>query len=123
MGLISKEHSNSKNKIETLYPTYPSLVLFALVKEEAIPEGTLPIEMLVSNTENIDEAEVTAYILSIDDKTLCKEGHHVITVIGPSFKEWPLGFKNKYKSSPSYKNLSLIILNLSPKVNTELPFI
>ena len=22
MGLISKEHSNSKNKIETLYPTY-----------------------------------------------------------------------------------------------------
>ena len=90
--------NKSVEEVNSLSPTYPSLVLFALVKEEAIPKGTLPIEMLVSNTENIDEAEVTAYILSIDDKTLCEEGHHVISVIGPSFKEWPIGFKNKYKS-------------------------
>ena len=84
--------------VNSLVPTYPSIVLFALVKEEAIPEGTLPIEMLVSNKEEIDEGEVTAYILSIDDKTLCRPGYHVITAIGPSFKEWPQGFKNNYKS-------------------------
>lgn len=90
-----------KKKVElvnSLTPTYPSLVLFALVKEEAIPEDTLPIEMLVSNTSEIDEDEVTVYILSIDDKSLCKEGYHIISAIGPSFKEWPLGFKNNYKS-------------------------
>ncbi|SCJ63573.1 Diapolycopene oxygenase [uncultured Clostridium sp.] len=90
-----------KKKVElvnSLTSTYPSLVLFALVKEEAIPEGTLPIEMLVSNTDEIDEGEVTVYILSIDDKSLCKEGYHIISAIGPSFKEWPLGFKNNYKS-------------------------
>lgn len=96
--LLENAHKKKVDLVNSLSPTYPSLVLFALVKDAAIPEGTLPIEMLVSNTDEIDEAEVTVYILSIDDKSLCKEGYHVISAIGPSFKEWPLGFKNNYKS-------------------------
>ncbi len=69
-------------------PTYPSVVLYALVDRAAIPEGTQPVEMLVGNPDHIDESEVTAYIPSIDDATLCGEDAHVITAIGPSFERW-----------------------------------
>ena len=87
-----------KSWANSLEPAYPSVVLFALVKEEAIPKGTLPIEMLIGDKTKLDENEVTVYILSIDDKTLCKNGYHTIMAIGPSFKEWPKGFKNNYNT-------------------------
>ena len=97
---LIKENA-SKESIDwanSLVPTYPSLVLFSLVKEEAIPPGTLPIEMLVDDKTKINEGELTAYILSIDDKTLCKEGYHTVVTIGPSFKEWPRGFNHDYNN-------------------------
>ena len=87
-----------KSWANSLEPAYPSVVLFALVKEEAIPKGTLPIEMLIGDKTKLDENEVTVYILSIDDKTLCKNGYHTIMAIGPTFKEWPKGFKNNYNT-------------------------
>ena len=87
-----------KNLVNSLEPSYPSVVLFALVKEEAIPKGTLPIEMLIGDKTKLDEDEITVYILSIDDKTLCKKGYHTIMAIGPTFKEWPKGFKNNYNT-------------------------
>lgn len=97
---LLKDYVDKKiiDEINKIVPTYPSLVLFTLVKEEAIPKGTLPIEMLVSNKSKIDENELTAYILSIDDKSICKEGYHTVITIGPSFREWPKGFKNNYHS-------------------------
>ncbi|HAX73682.1 MAG TPA: FAD-dependent oxidoreductase [Firmicutes bacterium] len=76
---------------QSLTPTYPSVVLFALVREGAIPEGTLPIEMIVKNKAEIDESEITAYILSLEDQTLCPAGYHTVTAIGPTFKTWPTG--------------------------------
>ena len=82
--------------------TYPSVVLYSLVKAKVIPDGTLPIEMLVSNKDNIDENELTAYILSIDDKTLCPSNYHTVITIGPSFKEWPRG-DEEYSNSEGYK--------------------
>lgn len=84
--------------VNNLERSYPSVVLFALVKEDAIPEGTLPIEMIAGSKTKLDEGEVTVYILSIDDKTLCEEGYHTIMTIGPTFKKWPKGFKNNYNS-------------------------
>ena len=72
----------------SLEPTYPSVVLYALVRREAIPKDTQPVEMLVGNPESIDESEVTAYIFSIEDQTLCDGDHHVITAIGPSLGNW-----------------------------------
>ena len=77
----------------SLIPTYPSLVLFTLVKEDVIPEDTLPIEMLIGDTEKIDEGEVTLYILGKDDYTLCPKGYQTVIAIGPTFKEWinPIG--------------------------------
>ena len=91
----SKEKKEWANSLE---PSYPSSVIFALVKKEAIPVGTQPIEMLIADKSKLDEEEITVYVLSMDDKTLCDEKYHSIMAIGPSFKEWPRGYKNKYKS-------------------------
>jgi len=66
-------------------PTYPSVVLYAVVDRAVIPEDTAPIEMLVGNPDRLDESEVTAYLLSIDDRTLCADDEHTVVAIGPTF--------------------------------------
>ncbi len=76
-------------------PTYSSVVLYALVNASVIPKDTAPIEMLAANPHAIDESEITVYILSMDDHTLCKENQHVIVAIGPSFRDW----KGLYKDA------------------------
>ncbi|NCC49556.1 MAG: FAD-dependent oxidoreductase, partial [Clostridia bacterium] len=73
---------------ERLEPTYPSVVLYAYVDAAVIPEGTAPVEMLAWTPEQLDENEVTAYIFSIDDQTLCLPDGHVVMAIGPSLKTW-----------------------------------
>jgi prolycopene isomerase len=72
----------------SLVATYPSVVLYLCVEKSAIPEDTAPVEMLVGNPDRIDESEVTAYILSIDDRTLCNADEQVIMAIGPSLEKW-----------------------------------
>jgi len=69
-------------------PTHPSVVLYAHIDKRVIPEDTAPIEMLVGNPDLVDESEVTVYILSIDDRTLCDEDGHVVVAIGPTFADW-----------------------------------
>lgn len=69
-------------------PTFPSVVLYALVDRMVFPPDTAPIEMLVGNPDQVDESEVTAYILSIDDRTLCDGNHQVVVAIGPTFASW-----------------------------------
>lgn len=44
--------------------------------------------MLVGNPDELDESEVTAYILSIDDRTLCAADEHTVIAIGPTFENW-----------------------------------
>ena len=102
---LLKDNTDDKTLqwVNSLIPSYPSVVLFALVKEDAIPKDTLSIEMLVGDKTKLDEGEVTVYILSIDDKTLCKEGYHSIMAIGPTFKKWPKGFKNNYNNEEYQK--------------------
>ncbi len=69
-------------------PTFPSVVLYARVDRSVIPEGTQPVEMLVGNPDRIDESEVTVYLFSLDDHTLCDPDSHVLMAIGPSFENW-----------------------------------
>ena len=78
-------------------PTYPSVVLYSLVEKSAIPEGTCPIEMIAANPEAIDESEVTIYILSLDDHTLCPSDLQTVIAIGPSFKSWSEYHTPKYE--------------------------
>lgn len=88
--LIAPEYTTAERILwaASQKPTYPSVVLYALVDREAIPEGTAPVEMHVGNPDQIDESEVTAYIPSIDDHTLCPADMHVIEAIGPTFEPW-----------------------------------
>ena len=66
----------------TLVPTYPSVVLYALVQAQVIPPDTQPVELLVGNPERLDESEVTVYISSLDDETLCPPGTHAAKAAG-----------------------------------------
>jgi len=88
--LIDRTHLTAQ-RIEwaaSQVPTHPSVVLYAHIDKRVIPEDTAPIEMLVGNPDLLDESEVTAYILSIDDRTLCDENGHVVVAIGPTFANW-----------------------------------
>lgn len=77
-----------RNWSQNLEPTYPSIMMYAIVDKNVIDEDASPIEMLVGNPKQIDESEVTVYILSIDDQTLCAPNQHVLMIIGPSLKPW-----------------------------------
>jgi len=96
--LIDKAHLKAERIkwAASQVPTHPSVVLYAHIDRRVIPEDTAPIEMLVGNPDLLDESEVTAYILSIDDKTLCDEKSHTVVAIGPTFANWD------YKSVDDY---------------------
>ena len=93
--LLGQTLSEREKKWVAQIPTYPSVVLYALVKNEAIPSDTCPIEMLAANPDAIDESEITVYMLSIDDHTLCPQDQHVVIAIGPSFRNWDATTHNK----------------------------
>ena len=82
---------------KSLVMTYPSVVLYVQVPAKIIPADTLPVEMLVGNPDMIDESEVTAYIPSLDDQTLCPSGSHVLLAIGPSLVKWALSDSAEYQ--------------------------
>ncbi|MDO5520834.1 MAG: FAD-dependent oxidoreductase [bacterium] len=94
-------HKPMKRNFE---PTYGSVVYYALVKREAIPESAYPIEMLITGKTRLEESEVTVYLLSKDDTTLCPSDQHVIVAIGPSFQKWP-GSDSFYYHSEAYEKM------------------
>jgi len=108
--LIDPKYSTDQRRkwAKRQVPTYPSVVLYAVVDKSAIPEETAPIEMLVGNPDRLDESEVTAYILSIDDKTLCKEDEHTIVAIGPTFENWDITDKTEYQKKKQKEQARLI---------------
>ena len=81
----------------TLVPTYPSVVLYALVNAAVITPDAQPVELLVGNPERLDESEVTVYISSLDDETLCPPGTHVVMAIGPTFGGWAARGSERYQ--------------------------
>lgn len=102
--LIPHENSDPETRewAKNIIPTYPSVVLHCLVDESVIPEGTQPIQMLADNPEAIDEKEITLYIFSLADPSICPPGTHTVMAIGPSLRKWPSPQDPGYRSS-SYK--------------------
>lgn len=96
--LIDPRNSSAQRRTwaKKQVPTYPSVVFYTVVDCKVIPEDTLPIEMLIGNPAELDESEVTAYILSIDDRTLCAEDEHTVIAIGPTFNNWESGSTEEY---------------------------
>ena len=96
--LIDPVHTKEKRRVwaKNQVATYPSVVLYAVVDRAVIPPDTVPIEMLVGNPDKLDESEVTVYILSIDDQTLCGPSEHTVLTIGPSFENWETADEQSY---------------------------
>jgi prolycopene isomerase len=99
--LIPEEVSDHTTRewAKNIIPTYPSIVLHCLVDESVIPEGTQPIQMLADNPEAIDEKEITLYILSLADPSICPPGTHTVMAIGPSFRKWPAHGDPEYRGT------------------------
>ncbi len=99
--LIDPEDSSRARRewAEGLEATHPSLIVYSVVKRDLIPDDTQPVEMLAGNPEALDESEVTAYISSIDDRTLCAEDEHIVLTIGPSFKDWERFGPEEYEAN------------------------
>lgn len=93
---------------EKQQPTYPSVVLYAAVDAAVIPPDTAAIEMLVGSPDRIDESEVTAYILSVDDRTLCPPGVHTVIAIGPSFQRWDDADAAEYARKKEFEKARLL---------------
>lgn len=101
----------SPKKIEwakRLKPTYPSVVLYLEVDKNAIDPSAQPIEFLVGNPREIDEGEVTVYIPSLDDRSICGNDAHVVMAIGPSFRTWNRADKTDYQAKKKEEQTRLI---------------
>lgn len=91
-GNLLENSDRKRGKLEqvkALAMTYPSVVLYCIVDRDALPPGTLPIEMLADNIEALDEKEVTMYAFSLSDPSICAADEHVVMAIGPSLRIWP----------------------------------
>ena len=100
--------SAKRNWAKHMKPTYPSVILYAVVDRNIIPEDTAAIEMLVGNPDRLDESEVTAYILSMDDRTLCAEEEHTVAAIGPTFQVWDAADRKAYEEMKNKEQSRLI---------------
>jgi len=108
--LIDPSHTTEARRswAKNMVPTYPSVVLYSVVDRDIIPEDTQPIEMLVGNPDQLDESEVTAYIMSIDDRTLCADDEHTVLAIGPTFENWESSDPETYKQMKKNEEARLI---------------
>jgi len=79
-------------------PTFGSLLLYLGVDAEAIPPGTPPILMFVEDVHNITGRDITVYVSSLDDPSLCPPGMHTVTVVQPSMDRWPRPWDPAYRS-------------------------
>ncbi|MFA6681999.1 MAG: FAD-dependent oxidoreductase [Sphaerochaeta sp.] len=97
--LLPKESTTEteRNWARGQKPTYPSVVLYTTVKKEIIPDDMQPIELLVGNPYKLDESEVTVYIPSIDDRSICGQDEHVLMALGPTFRDWVHADKKTYE--------------------------
>jgi NADPH-dependent glutamate synthase beta subunit-like oxidoreductase len=85
-------------------PTPATLVLYISVKEEAIPEGTEPIEFYVRNVHDVQGGDnYMVYIPSLEDPTIAPPGTHSITAMGTSKVDWPRPRDRFYRSEEYMK--------------------
>ena len=99
-GLIKPEHFDPERKkwADSLVPTFGSVCLYIAVDHEAIPEGTPPILFLIEDMYSITGSDITIFLSSIDDPSLCPPELHVMTVVQPSQLEWPRPSDPAYRS-------------------------
>ncbi|MDD1776391.1 MAG: NAD(P)-binding protein [Candidatus Methanomethylicus sp.] len=101
LNLIPQEKVTDEQKkwVNALVPTYPAMVLYAVIDKQAFPPDTNPVEYFISNTSNIDMGDITMYIPTIDDHSLCPEDEHIVTIFSPApDQKWPRPFEKEYQT-------------------------
>lgn len=84
---------------QSFIPTFGSLALYLGVDAEALPEGNPPILFFIEDMYNITEGDITVFINSVDDPSVCPPGTYSMTVVKPSIKvKWP------HPSDPAYQS-------------------
>jgi prolycopene isomerase len=104
-----------------LVPTYASLVLYIGVKAEAIPAGTLPVEMLIADIAGVNQGDLTLYISSLDDPSICPPGTHVITTIAPSPEPWPSPWSKEYRTAAYRERKAAAVERTLTQIETRFP--
>jgi prolycopene isomerase len=88
--------------VESLIPTFPSMTLYMVLDRKDLPEGLYPWEIFIENRKVIDSSDLTLYINSLVDTTLCPPDHLVVMAIAPNMCQWPHADDPGYHS-PHYE--------------------
>lgn len=75
--------------VHSLIPTFPSMTLYIVLEREGITEDLYPWEIFIENRKVIDSSDLTLYINSLADTTLCPPDHLVVMAIAPNMCQWP----------------------------------
>ena len=99
-GLIRPRHINPKRLqwARNLVPTMSGFALFLGVDAGAIPPETQPIEMYIENRHDLAAHDITVFLSSLDDPSLCPPGMHALTIIAPCNVKWPRPGDPEYQS-------------------------
>jgi len=98
--LVRPEHI-SKERLQwaqSLIPTFPSMTLYMVVDRNAIPKDYYPWEIFIENRKVIDSSDLTLYINSLVDSTLCPPDELVVMAIAPNLCAWPRPNDDDYHS-------------------------
>ncbi len=89
--LVKPEHIKPKRmkRAQSYIPTFGSLAIYLAVDAEIIPEDTPAIIMMVEDMYNITGNDITIFLSSLDDPSLCPDGLHSMTIVQPSQVKWP----------------------------------
>ncbi len=123
--LIAPEHSAAARLewVDGLVPTFGSVVLYLLVDEAAIPADTPPILFLIEDMYDITGNDITCFMSSISDPSICPPGTHAFTVVQPSQIDWPRPWDAAY-GTEEYETLKhREAEKLLDQVETEFPTI
>ncbi len=121
--LVKPEHIKPKRMkwAHNFIPTFGSLVIYLGVDAEVIPEGTAPIIFLVEDMYNITGNDITIFLSSLDDPSLCPEGTHCLTIVQPSQEKWPRPGDPEYKSEKYQKQKKDETEKLLDQVEKQFP--
>ena len=85
-----------------LIPTFPSMTLYIVLEREGLTGDLYPWEIFIENRTVINSSDLTLYINSLVDTTLCPPDHLVVMAIAPNMCQWPHPDEPGYHS-PEYE--------------------
>lgn len=105
-NLVRPQHISPKRMewVKSLIPTFPSMTLYMVIDRQGLPEDIFPWEIYIENRKVIDSSDLTLYINSLVDETVCPPDHLVVMAIAPNMQKWPHSTDPAYRSD-EYENL------------------